>query len=180
MSGEKILIVEDEIIVAMGVEQKLLDLGYNVVNIVDTGEDAVKCANQMKPDLILMDIVLKGKMDGIEAAQQIHDDLDIPIIYLTAYSDDDVLKRARITEPYGYMIKPFRKNEVKAYIEVALYKHKSEKKNSEDIRRKILADYYDFVLTALPKYATSQEEIKVMLLNILAKRLEEDLKPSFD
>lgn len=180
MSGEKILIVEDEIIVAMGVEQKLLDLGYDVINIVDTGEDAVKCAKQLKPDLILMDIVLKGKMDGIEAAQQIHDNLDIPIIYLTAYSDDDVLKRARITEPYGYMIKPFRKNEVKAYIEVALYKHKSEKKNSEDIRRKILADYYDFVLTALPKYETSQEEIKILLLNILSKRLEEDLKPHFD
>ena len=180
MSGEKILIVEDEIIVAMGVEQKLLDLGYDVINIVDTGEDAVKCAKQLKPDLILMDIVLKGKMDGIEAAQQIHDNLDIPIIYLTAYSDDDVLKRARITEPYGYMIKPFRKNEVKAYIEVALYKHKSEKKNSEDIRRKILADYYDFVLTALPKYETSQEEIKILLLNIISKRLEEDLKPHFD
>ena len=92
MSGEKILIVEDEIIVAMGVEQKLLDLGYNVVNIVDTGEDAVKCANQMKPDLILMEIVLKGMMDGIEAVQQLHDNLDIPITYLTAYSDDNILK----------------------------------------------------------------------------------------
>lgn len=181
MSGEKILIVEDEIIVAMGVEQKLLDLEYNVVGIVDTGEDAVKRAHQLKPDLILMDIVLKGEMDGIEAAQQIHDDLDIPIIYLTAYSDDAVLKRARITEPYGYMIKPFRKNEVKAYIEVALYKHKSEKKNSENIRRKILADYYDFILTALPQYVeASEEEIKTTLLNILTKRLEEDLKPCFD
>ena len=181
MSGEKILIVEDEIIVAMGVEQKLLDLEYNVVDIVDTGEDAVKRASQLRPDLILMDIVLKGKMDGIEAAQRIHDNLDIPIIYLTAYSDDEVLKRARVTEPYGYMIKPFRKSEVKAYIEMALYKHKSEKKNSENIRRKILADYYDFVLTALPRYAeTSQEEIKIMLLNILEKRLKEDLKPNFD
>ncbi len=181
MSGEKILIVEDEIIVAMGVEQKLLDLGYKVVDIVDTGEDAVKSSRQLKPDLILMDIVLKGKMDGIEAAQQIHDDLDIPIIYLTAYSDDDVLKRARITEPYGYMIKPFRKNEVKAYIEMALYKHRSEKKNSENIRRKILADYYDFVLTALPKYTEiSEEEIKTMLSDILAKRLKEELKPNFD
>ncbi len=181
MSGEKILIVEDEIIMAMAVEQKLVDLGYDVVGIIDTGEDAVKCADQLRPDLILMDIVLKGKMDGIEAAQQIHDDLDIPIIYLTAYSDDDVLKRARVTEPYGYMIKPFRKGEVKAYIEMALYKHKLEKKNSESIRRRILADYYDFVLTALPKYAeTSQEELKVMLLNILEKRLEEDLKPNFN
>lgn len=181
MAARRILIVEDEIIMAMAVEQKLIDLGYEVADIVDTGEDAVKQARQLRPDLILMDIVLKGKMDGIEAAQQIHDDLDIPIIYLTAYSDDDVLKRARVTEPYGYMIKPFRKSEVKAYIEMALYKHESEKKNSEDIRRKILADYYDFVLTAMPKSArSSHEELKVMLLNILKKRLEEDLKPNFD
>jgi len=181
MSNEKILIVEDEIIVAMGIEQKLIDLGYDVVDIIDTGENAVKRAGQLKPDLILMDIVLKGEMDGVEAAQQIHDELDIPIIYLTAYSDKDILKRAQMTEPYGYMIKPFRKSEVNAYIEVAIYKHKSEKRKSEDIKRKILADYYDFVLEALPQYAeNSEQKIKVMLLNNLENRFEEELRPNFE
>jgi FOG: CheY-like receiver len=181
MAGKKIMIVEDEVIMAMAVEQKLTDLGYEVVGTVDKGEDAVKRAKELRPNLILMDIVLKGDMDGIDAAQQIHDDLDIPIIYLTAYSDDEVLKRARITEPYGYMVKPFKTSEMKAHIEMALYKHDSEKKNSENIRRKILADYYDFVLTALPQYAeASQEELRSMLLNILEKRLKEEFKPNFD
>ena len=181
MSGKKIMIVEDEVIMAMAVEQKLIDLGYEVVDTIDRGDDAIKRAKQLRPDLILMDIILKGDTDGIEAAQEIHDDLDIPVIYLTAYSDDEVLKRARITEPYGYMVKPFRTSEMKAHIEMALYKHESEKRNSENIKRKILADYYDFVLTALPQYAeASQEELKDMLLNILEKRLEEEFKPNFN
>ena len=171
MAGKKI----------MAVEQKLVDMGYNVVDTVDRGEEAIKRARQLRPDLILMDIILKGDMDGIEAAQQIHDDLDIPVIYLTAYSDDEVLKRARITEPYGYMVKPFRTSEMKAHIEMALYKHESEKKNSENIKRKILADYYDFVLKAVPQYTeASQEKLMEMLLNILEKRLEEEFKPNFD
>ena len=181
MSGEKILIVEDEIIVAMNMEQKLIDLRYNVVGIAVSGEDAVKYASQLKPDLILMDIILKGKIDGINAANQINDILDVPIIYLTAYSDEDVLKRAQKTEPYGYMLKPFRESDVKVQIEMALYKHKSKNKKCESIKRKILADYYDFILAVLSNYAeTSQEELKIMLLNILEKRLENDLKPSFD
>lgn len=181
MAGERILIVEDEIIVAMSMEQKLMNLGYNVAGIAISGEDAVKYASQLKPDLILMDIVLKGKIDGINAANQINDILDVPIIYLTAYSDEDVLKRAQKTEPYGYMLKPFRESDVKVQIEMALYKHKSKNKKCESIKRKILADYYDFILAALPSYAeTSQEGLKGMLLNIIEKRLENDLKPSFD
>jgi CheY-like chemotaxis protein len=106
MSRKRILIVEDESILAMLIKGKLQSLGYDIADWVDTGEDAIRKAKELVPDLILMDIVLKGKMDGIDASKQIHNFLDIPIIYLTAYSDDEVLKRARITEPYGYLIKP--------------------------------------------------------------------------
>ena len=129
MSSERIMVVEDESILAMLIKRKLQNWGYEVVDWVDTGEDAIKNAKKLQPDLILMDIVLKGNMDGIEAAQIIREDMDIPIIYLTAYSNDEVLDRARATEPYGYILKPFREGEVNANIKMALYKHSSKKEN---------------------------------------------------
>jgi CheY-like chemotaxis protein len=181
MSGERILIVEDESILAMLIKGKLRSSGYEVADWVDTGENAIKKAKELLPDLILMDIVLKGKMDGIEASKQIRNRLDIPIIYLTAYSDDDVLKRARITEPYGYLIKPFREDELNANIEMAIYKHKSEKKKREIIRKKVLADFYEFIQTSLNKFSDcSEKEIKAELLNFFAHRVEKDLKSNFD
>ncbi len=144
MSDKRILIVEDEIIVAMAIEQKLLDLGYSVVDTVDTGEDAIKCAIQLKPDLILMDIILKEKIDGIEAAKQIHAKLNIPIIYLTAYSYNEIVKRAPIKEPYEYLVKPFKKSELSNHIEISLSNHKSKKMESN--KKKVLTDCQDFVL----------------------------------
>lgn len=180
MSGERILVVEDESILAMLIKRKLQNWGYEVVDWVDTGENAVNSAKRNEPDLILMDIVLKGNMDGIEAAQLIRDDLDIPIIYLTAYSNNEVLERARATEPYGYILKPFREGEVNANIKMAIYKHKSEKKKREEIKNRVLADFYDLVQTSLNSYADySDEEIKDLLLNIFSRRIEKDL-PSFD
>ncbi|UTB32846.1 MAG: response regulator [Methanobacterium sp. ERen5] len=138
MSNERIMIVEDESIVAMGIKHKLEDLGYDVVGIVATGEGAVKTALKTVPDLILMDIVLKGDLDGIEAAQQIHKHQDTPIIYITAYSDEEVLERARITEPYGYILKPFKKSEINANIQMAIYKHKKDRKRSEETKKEFL------------------------------------------
>ena len=180
MSGERILVVEDESIMAMLIKRKLQNWGYNIVGWVDTGEDAVSKAKETKPDLILMDIVIKGSMDGIEAAQQIRDTLDIPIIYLTAYSDDEVLKRAKETEPYGYLIKPFREGEVHANIEMAIYKHSSEKKKQFEIKNSVFADFSDLVQTSLKNCADqSDEEIQDKLLNIFSKRIENDI-PSFD
>ena len=177
MSGERILVVEDESILAMLIKRKLQNWGYEVIGWTDTGEDAVNEAKKTEPDLILMDIVLKGDMDGIEAAQQIRESMDVPIIYLTAYSNEDVLKRARITEPYGYILKPFRESEVNANIEMAIYKHRSEKKKREDIKKRVLADFYDLVQTSLNNYADySDNEIKEMLLNIFSLRMEKDLK----
>ncbi|MEN6293805.1 MAG: response regulator [Methanobacterium sp.] len=142
MSDEKILIVEDEIIVAMALEQKLLDLDYIIVDSVSTGEDAVKCANQLKPDLILMDITLKGKMNGIEAAKQIKYKLDIPIIYLTAYSYSEVAKYAPLIEPHEYLVKPFKKSELNNYIKMSLSNHRAKKAENTN---KALTKFQGFV-----------------------------------
>lgn len=181
MTKSRILVVEDEAIVAMGIKQKLEDLGHQVVDIVFTGEDAVNAALGKKPDLILMDIVLKGAMDGIEAAGKIRKQIDIPVIYLTAYSDEEVLERARITEPYGYIIKPFKKSELNANIEMALYKHSEDVKKSESVKKQVLADFYDFILNSMPTTADqSESEIRDTLLKLYAARLEEDLRPRFE
>jgi CheY-like chemotaxis protein len=164
----------------MGIKHKLEDLGYRIVGIEATGEGAVKTALKVEPDLILMDIVLKGNLDGIEATQMIHRHLDTPIIYITAYSDEEVLRRARITEPYGYILKPFKKSEVNANIQMAIYKHACDKKKSEIIKKKILADFYDFILTAMPTSSTGTTlEMKQLLLKVFSERLDEDMYPKF-
>ena len=131
MSGPNILVVEDEKIVALDIKNRLIDFGYNVPAIVSSGEDAVEKAGDLLPDLILMDIMLKGDMDGIEAAEQIHELYDIPIVYLTAYADEKTLERAKVTEPFGYILKPFEERELRTNIEIALYKHRMERKLKE-------------------------------------------------
>src|SRR5512136_1638843 len=103
----RILIAEDEMIVAEDLELTLADLGHEVVGKVSTGELAVQLAEETKPDLILMDIKLRGEIDGIQASEQIRSRLDIPVIYLTAYEETDTISRAKITEPYGFLTKPF-------------------------------------------------------------------------
>jgi PAS domain S-box-containing protein len=131
MSDVKILVVEDESIVAMDIKHRAEGLGYSVTGITPSGEGAIQKASETLPDLVLMDIVLKGDMDGVEAAQKIRDTLDIPVVYLTAYSDEKTLKRAKVTEPFGYIIKPFEDRELHSAVEVALYKHKMESKLKE-------------------------------------------------
>ena len=123
MAKKKVLVVEDESIVAMDIRSTLLRLGYEVPVIISSGEEAVKKAGELPLDLVLMDINLNGKMDGVEAAQQIHDRFDIPVVYLTAYSDEKTLERANVTEPFGYIIKPFEDRELHVAIRIALYKH---------------------------------------------------------
>ncbi|MCB0400605.1 MAG: response regulator [Flavobacteriales bacterium] len=122
-----ILVVEDEAIVSKDIQQSLKKLGYNIVAAVDTGEKAVEKANEHHPDLVLMDIMLKGKMSGIDAAERIKEQLHIPVIYLTAYADENTLAKAKVTEPYGYIIKPFKEIDLHTSIEMALYKHSKEK-----------------------------------------------------
>lgn len=131
MTETQILIVEDESIVAEDIRRTLQSLGYNVPYVVSSGEEAIKKVKENSPDLVLMDIMLKGEMDGIEAAGQIRSHFNIPVVYLTAYSDDKILERAKITEPFGYIIKPFKERELQINIEIALYEHKMEKKLKE-------------------------------------------------
>ncbi|MDZ7793556.1 MAG: response regulator [Spirochaetia bacterium] len=126
MASVRILLVEDESIVAMDMERRLNALGYSVIEHVLSGEDAVTKAEQEKPDLILMDIHLKGNMDGIQAAERIKSTLGTPVIYITAYSDETTLARAKVTEPFGYILKPFQEREIYSTIEMALYKYKIE------------------------------------------------------
>ena len=128
MDVARILIVEDESIVALDMQNRIQKLGYEVIARATSGSEAVKYAEAYQPDLILMDIRLQGPMDGIEAATCIRDKHSIPFVYLTAYSDDETRKRAKITEPYGYLIKPFEERELQTTIEMALYKYAMEQK----------------------------------------------------
>ena len=128
MTRNKILVVEDEIIIARELESRLKDLGYQVPAIASSGQEALTIAEQVKPDLVMMDIVLKGEMDGVEAAAEMRRRWGTPIIYLTAYTDDATLQRARVTEPFGYIVKPFSDRELRANLEMALYKHQAEAK----------------------------------------------------
>jgi len=126
-----ILVVEDEQIVALDLQERLQLLGYVVPITVATGHDAIEHALQQRPDLILMDIKLQGEIDGIEAAARIHAKLDVPIIYLTAFGDDTTVDRAEATEPYAYVLKPFKEQEIKIAIEMALFRHRTMRKLAE-------------------------------------------------
>ncbi|MEE8575180.1 MAG: response regulator [Thermodesulfobacteriota bacterium] len=122
----KILIVEDETVVAMDLKQRLISLGYEVTDLVNTGAEAVEAAERTTPDLVLMDINLKGEMDGIEAAALIKKYSDSAVIYLTAYSDEKTLAKAKITLPFAYILKPFAERELHSNIEMALYRRSVE------------------------------------------------------
>lgn len=133
MNKPKILIVEDELLIAKNLSRKLEKIGYLVVDIVSSGQAAIERAAETKPDLILMDIVIKGDMDGIETAAKIHEKLDIPVIYTTAYADDNTLDRAEKTGSYGYAIKPFKERDLHATIKMALSKHQEAKKMRDSL-----------------------------------------------
>jgi PAS domain S-box-containing protein len=126
MKKSRILVVEDESIVARNIQNRLTKLGYDVCGVTSTGEDAVNLAKELQPDLVLMDIVLRGEIDGIDAAKLIRSEFHIPIIYLTAHADLGTIKRATDTEPFGYILKPFKVKEIRSAIEIALHKHKAE------------------------------------------------------
>ena len=122
MNGTGILIVEDEVLIAMGIQQKLENFGYQVVGIASSGEAALAQVIEHQPELILMDIVIDGSMDGIEAAQKIQEQFGIPVIFLTAYSDEKNLRRAKFTDPSAYLLKPYSERELEITIELALHR----------------------------------------------------------
>jgi len=120
MDKLQILIVEDEAIVSMDLRYKLEAMGYSVAAEISSGEEAVEAASRLHPDVVLMDIGLSGEMDGIDAAVQIHGQLDVPVVYLTAYVDEATLERAKATEPSGYILKPFDDASLRAVVEMAM------------------------------------------------------------
>jgi len=134
MKGPRIIIVEDEIIISDNLKNILEMKGYHVVDVVMTGEGAVKSAETQQPDCILMDILLKGEIDGITAASEIKSILDIPIIYLTAYSDQVTMDRVKKTEPDGFLVKPFKRDDLYAAIDLAIYRKNMRHKTQESVK----------------------------------------------
>ena len=122
----EILIVEDEGLIALDLKKKLELAGYTVLGTVDNADDAILSAERLGPSLVLMDIRLRGPMDGVATSDQIRKRFHIPVIFVTAHADRETLERARITEPFGYIVKPFHGIDFRVQIEVALWKHKME------------------------------------------------------
>jgi signal transduction histidine kinase len=131
MSLIRILVVEDEPIVAEDIASRLTRMGYEVVGIVESGEAAIALAEATLPSLVLMDIILEGELDGIEAAEWLRANLEIPVVYLTANADESTLQRAKATIPFGYILKPFKERELQATIEIAISRHQAE----QEVRR---------------------------------------------
>ena len=122
MSSRRILVVDDERIVAQDISECLISMGCDVIGTALSGDEAIEIAANLRPDLIMMDIVIQGEMDGIDAAKIIRESYDIPCVFLTAYSDPKVLTRAKECEPAGYIVKPFEEAALRSTVEIALYK----------------------------------------------------------
>lgn len=174
MDKVKILIVEDETITATHTKKILENLGYEVADLVISGEEAIKKAHEMDVDLVLMDINLQGKMDGIEAAGIIRDRLGIPIIFISAYSDEDTIQRAKLTEPSGFIVKesfellnkPFEENELHSTIEITLYRNRMEKRIREHER------WLEAVLNSISDAVIATDSLRqVKFMNMYAEEL---------
>jgi len=152
MSETKILIVEDEMIITQEVRDALENAGYPTPIIAPSGEHAIDQVIETKPDLVLMGIELKGEMDGIEAAEQIRARLDVPVVYITAYADDEILQRVKVSDPFGYILKPFRESKLHSTVEMALYRHRMERKlrESEARYRAVVEDQIEFICRFRP------------------------------
>lgn len=166
MPGPQIIIVEDEVVVAMELQAKLSSMGYVVAATTGSGEDAVIKVGELKPDLVLMDIQLAGEIDGIEAAQRIRNLYDVPVVFLTAHADEKTLQRAKLSEPFGYLIKPFSGAELRTTIEVSLYKH------GKDVHEKAATDWFSSALNVLGGAVVAlTDEGVVRYMNSLAETL---------
>jgi two-component system cell cycle sensor histidine kinase/response regulator CckA len=145
----RIMIVDDEHVVVLDLKHRLTNLGYHVCATASTAAEAIRNACETQPDLVLMDIRLKGDIDGIQAAEQIRSSLNVPVVFLTAYADDNTLQRAKVTEPYGYLLKPFEERELQITIEIALYRHTAERqlRRSEQLLATTLRSISEAVIT---------------------------------
>jgi PAS domain S-box-containing protein len=155
-SHDRVLVAEDQRLVAADIEDTLTRLGYHVVANVASGEEAIAKALETRPDLALMDIRLRGELDGIEAATVIRERADIPIIYLTAYADEETVRRAMVTGPFGYLVKPFNERELRAAIDIAIYKHKTDRMIVSERARRRSAEEFRQLVDAVEDYAIYQ------------------------
>ena len=133
----RIFITEDEILIAREIEMTLQELGYQVVGLASNGSSALAQIAETQPDLVLMDIVLPGAADGIEIAEQVRSHFQVPVVFLTAYTDRSTLERAKVTEPFGYVLKPFQPEELDITIQIALARHRSEQSKLDSLRSSI-------------------------------------------
>lgn len=156
MVNEKILVVEDEELIGQDIKILLEDMGYEVPYLVPSGEEAISRAGETHADLVLMDIMLEGEIDGIEAAHKINNDYGIPVIYLTAYRNEEILERAKLTEPYAYIVKPFEERELRTNVEIVLNRHRAEK---ERIKLTEVTAKNEFLKKSLREQETLLREI---------------------
>ncbi|MGI0480109.1 diguanylate cyclase [Geminocystis sp. CENA526] len=172
MNPVKILIVEDELLIARTLSKKLEKMGYQLTGIVSSGDAALESIRKTPPDLILMDIVIKGDKDGIETAREIDQNYHLPIIYLTAYADDQTLERAEETGCYGYILKPYLEKELHANIKMALKKHEQNKVLKEEISRDPLTGLFnrryldEFLVKELHRAKRNKSCFCVMMIDI--------------
>ncbi len=138
--GANVLVVEDEVIIGQDIRRILIGFGYDVTAVAATGDDAIRAARTRPPDIVLMDIKLKGRLDGIETATRLRDEHDVPVVYLTSHSDEPTLVRAKTTRPHGYVVKPFTDRELRTCIEIALGRRELESKARAESSRLVAAN----------------------------------------
>ena len=162
----KILVVEDDRLVARDIRQQLMRIGHDVLNVTGSGEEALVIAHRERPDLVLMDIRLDGEVDGIVAAQQVRDQLGIPVVFLTAHADDDTIRRATRAEPFGYLLKPFEDSQLRTVIEIALYKHNADRRLFDSERR------YAVTLASIGEGVIATDSaLQITFMNAIAEEL---------
>ncbi|WP_027135454.1 ATP-binding response regulator [Geminicoccus roseus] len=166
MTPSRILIVEDDRVVARDIRVQLTRIGHEVVGATARGEDAVAMALELRPDLVLMDVRLEGDLDGIDAAQQIRERCQIPVVFLTAYADEETVQRASRTEPFGYLLKPFEDSQLRTAIEMAVHKHAAERRLRESERRFVatLSSIGDAVIA-------TDDQTRITFMNPVAEAL---------
>ncbi len=163
---KRILVVEDDIQMVKFIQFKLNYMGYEVAGTADNCDQALERARMLQPDLILMDIMLEGSSDGIETAQKIVETQHVPIIYLTAHEDEELFERAKITEPFGYLIKPFNDRDLRIVIETSLHRHEQDKHV-----QKALQDVRDVLNSALDIMITFDFQGHIIEFNTAAERV---------
>jgi PAS domain S-box-containing protein len=152
-AAHRILVVEDQRLVAADIENTLKKLGYVVVGNVSSGVEAISASDQLRPELVLMDVRLRGEIDGIHAADIIRDRFQVPVVYLTAYADEETIGRARQTRPFGYLVKPFNERELRATIEIAFYTHRMERTLADERAKRHAAEEFRILVDGVRDYA---------------------------